>query len=62
LQELDGVHGLIDWSRLEQLLINIHSSTRGEKAWPPLKPGSSANRPRSGTAVIVETHSILSSL
>ena len=31
LQELDGVHGLIDWSRLEQLLINIHSSTRGEK-------------------------------
>ena len=36
LQELDGVHGLIDWSRLEQLLINIHSSTRGEKAWPPL--------------------------
>jgi transposase, IS5 family len=36
LQELNGVHGLIDWSRLEQLLINIHSSTRGEKAWPPL--------------------------
>ena len=36
LQELDGVHELIDWSRLEQLLINIHSSTRGEKAWPPL--------------------------
>jgi IS5 family transposase len=36
LQELDGVHGLIDWSRLEQLLIDIHSSTRGEKAWPPL--------------------------
>ena len=34
LQELDGVHELIDWSRLEQLLINIHSSTRGEKAWP----------------------------
>jgi len=36
LQELDGVHELIDWSRLEQLLINIHFSTRGEKAWPPL--------------------------
>ena len=36
LQELDGVHGLINWSRLEQLLIDIHSSTRGEKAWPPL--------------------------
>ena len=29
LQKMDGVHGLIDWSRLEQLLIKIHSSTRG---------------------------------
>ena len=32
LQELDGVYGLIDSSRLEQLLINIHSSTRSKKA------------------------------
>ena len=36
LKELDGVHELIDWSRLEQLLSGIHASPRGEKAWPPL--------------------------
>lgn len=36
LKELDGVHELIVWSRLEQLLSGIHSKTRGEKAWPPL--------------------------
>ncbi len=36
LKEQDEVHELIDWSRLEQLLSDIHSSTRGEKAWPPL--------------------------
>ena len=36
LNELDGVHELIDWSRLEQCLCGIHTKTRGEKAWPPL--------------------------
>jgi len=36
LKELDDVHELIDWSRLEQLLSDIHSSTKGEKAWPPI--------------------------
>jgi len=36
LRELDDVHNLIDWSRLERLLMDIYSSTRGEKAWPPL--------------------------
>ena len=36
LKELDGVHELIDWSRLEQLLSGIYSKTRGEKARPPL--------------------------
>ena len=36
LKELDGVHELIDWSRLEQHLCGIHSKVRGEKAWPPL--------------------------
>ncbi len=36
LKELDGVHELIDWSRLEQLLSGIHANPRGEKAWPPL--------------------------
>ena len=27
---------LIDWSRIESLLAGLHSSPRGEKAWPPL--------------------------
>ena len=36
LHELDDVNDLIDWSQIERLLINIHSSTRGEPAWPPL--------------------------
>jgi IS5 family transposase len=27
---------LIDWSRIESLLTGLHSSPRGEKAWPPL--------------------------
>ena len=36
LKELDDVHALIDWSRLEVLLSDIYSSSRGEKAWPPL--------------------------
>ena len=36
LKELDDVHELIDWSRIESLLAGLHSSRRGEKAWPPL--------------------------
>ncbi len=32
LKELDDVHELIDWSRLEYLLKEIYSSPRGEKA------------------------------
>ena len=36
LKELDGVHDLIDWSRLEQRLSGIHSKAQGEQAWPPL--------------------------
>ena len=36
LKELDDVHALIDWSRIEQRLSDIHSKTRGEQAWPPL--------------------------
>jgi len=36
LKELDVVHELIDWSRLEQQLADIHSKKQGEKAWPPL--------------------------
>jgi IS5 family transposase len=36
VKELDSVHELIDWSRLEQKLSSIHSKKQGEKAWPPL--------------------------
>lgn len=36
LEELDDVHDLINWSRLEKLLSQIHIKRRGEKAWPPL--------------------------
>ena len=36
LKELDDVHELIDWSSIEGLLARLHSSPRGEKAWPPL--------------------------
>lgn len=36
ITELDDVHELIDWSRVEKLLSDIHTKTRGEQAWPPL--------------------------
>lgn len=36
LHELDDVHQLIDWSRVEGLLSGIHNRAKGEKAWPPL--------------------------
>ena len=36
IKELDGINELIDWSRIEQHLSHIHTSPRGEKAWPPL--------------------------
>jgi IS5 family transposase len=36
IKELDDVHDLIDWDRLEVLLSGIHSKKRGEQAWPPL--------------------------
>ena len=36
VKELDAVHELIDWSRLEQKLSSIHSKKQGEKSWPPL--------------------------
>ena len=36
VKELDSVYELIDWARLEHHLKYIHSSARGEKAWPPL--------------------------
>jgi transposase, IS5 family len=36
LKELDDVHELIGWSKNKTLLSVLHSSLRGEKAWPPL--------------------------
>lgn len=36
IKELDEVNELIDWSRVEHYLTEIHSKSRGEKAWPPL--------------------------
>jgi IS5 family transposase len=36
LTELDEVHELVDWGRIEIMLKDIHSNPRGEQAWPPL--------------------------
>lgn len=36
LTELDAVHDLIDWDRIEGMLSCLHTSKKGEKAWPPL--------------------------
>ena len=36
VEELDDVHALINWPRLEALLSGIHNKRRGEQAWPPL--------------------------
>lgn len=36
VEELDDVHDLIDWTRIENLLRDIHTKVQGEKAWPPL--------------------------
>lgn len=36
LTELDEVHGLIDWDRIEGMLSCIHANKKGEQAWPPL--------------------------
>lgn len=36
LKELDEVQELLDWSRIEHLLSDVHASKKGEKAWHPL--------------------------
>jgi transposase, IS5 family len=36
LQELDDVQTLIDWSRIEALLVDVYANKKGEQAWPPL--------------------------
>ena len=33
LEELDPVHDLIDWSKVEKHLAHIHAKKLGEKAW-----------------------------
>ena len=33
LELLDDVHELINWSRIESLLVGLHSSPGGEKYW-----------------------------
>ena len=36
VEELDDVHELINWIRIENLLKEIHTRIKGERAWPPL--------------------------
>lgn len=36
VEELDDVHDLINWIRIESLLKDIHTKVKGERAWPPL--------------------------
>jgi len=37
IEEFDGIHALLDWSRITLLFSDIHSHKKGERAWPPLK-------------------------
>jgi transposase, IS5 family len=36
LEELNGIHQLIDWKPIEQQMSGIHAKKQGEAAWPPL--------------------------
>lgn len=36
LEELDDLHALIDWKRIEQLLKDVHNGPVGERAWHPV--------------------------
>jgi len=36
LEELDGIHQLIDWREIERRLSGVHDKKQGEQAWPPL--------------------------
>jgi transposase, IS5 family len=36
LEELDGIHQLIDWKLIEQQMSGVHAKKQGEQAWPPL--------------------------
>jgi transposase, IS5 family len=36
LEELDGIHQLIDWREIERRLSGVHDKKQGEQAWSPL--------------------------
>lgn len=36
LEELDDLHGLIDWQCIEQRLLNVHNSTKGNESFHPV--------------------------
>jgi hypothetical protein len=36
LEELDGIHQLLDWKPIERQMLGIHAKKQGEAAWPPL--------------------------
>lgn len=36
LEELDGIHQLIDWKPIGQRMSDVHAKKQGEQAWPPL--------------------------
>jgi hypothetical protein len=36
LEELDGIHQLIDWREIERRLSGLHDKKHGEQAWQPL--------------------------
>lgn len=36
LEELDGIHQLIDWKPISQRMSGVHAKKQGEQAWPPL--------------------------
>jgi Transposase domain (DUF772) len=36
LEELDGIHQLIDWREIEIRLSGVHAKKQGEQVWPPL--------------------------
>ena len=52
LKELDAVHELIDWSRLEQQLSSIHPKKQSEKAEPLYDVQSPSPACKAGTSSV----------
>ena len=46
LEELDPVHDLINWSKVEKHLSHIHAKKLGEKAWPSNAKSTKLNHPQ----------------